>query len=221
VRALIWLAAAALLVVGAAALARVYETMPSGEAVIIVGSAVFAAVAVFVAVVVAWAIYEAREERRYREAGDDAEAYLAPLRTGSRSAERAMLRFHREHGLLLLKRTSDATRRLAAAVDRTRRPGWMLRRRPMRRPVFGTPAPASVVEPELEPLPGPAAAPDPDLHAAPVPDTADQDLQAIEATLSDDGEDSPWAPDSTMWGRMRDELFAMLNTPAEDVEVAS
>jgi hypothetical protein len=236
-RPLIWVAAAALLVVGAAWLASVYETMPPAQADIILISAILAAVAVFVAVVVAWTIYEVREERRYREIGDDVEAYLAPLRAGSRSAERAMFRFHKEHGLLLLRRTSDATRRLAAAVD-ARRPR---RTRPMRRAVFSTPVPV----PALEPLPEPPAVPDPGLHAAPLPGeilppaAADGETSPIGDALAAERGTVPeppplradeddlacgYGPDSTMWGRMRDELFAMLDADggdAEDAEVAS
>jgi hypothetical protein len=238
-RLLIWLAAAALLVVGAAWLARVYETLPSAQADIILSSAILAAVAVFVVIGLAVMVHEWREDRRYREIGDDVEAYLAPLRAGSRSAERAMFRFHREHGLLLLRRTSDATRRFAAAVD-ARRPRRF--RRPMRRPVWTVPVPAPVEEEALVPLPEPPAAPDPDLHAAPLPEeilppaAADGGTSpigdALAAELGTVPEPPPlradednlacdYGPDSTMWGRMRDELFAMLDEPATDVEVAS
>jgi hypothetical protein len=215
---------------------------------IIVASVILGLVAAGVAWVVAVMIWEAVEDRRYKSVLDDAEAHLAPLRTGSRSAERAMLRFHREHGLLLWNRTSASGRRLAAALD-ARRPG---RPRPLRRPVWDTPpAPAVVgderpVEVHHEDPPGPglpalAAAPLPgeilppadggsetspigdalaaELGTTPAPPR--QETTAVEDAALDDGTAYSGAPDNTTWRLMRDELFAMIDAGGEDAEVAS
>jgi hypothetical protein len=216
-RLVIWVAALTLMVLFSGTVAHAYETLPSQQGVIIILSAVIVLAAAALAGLAAWIIYDAREDRRYREIGDDVEAYLAPLLTGSESQGRAMLRFHWRHGLILWNRTSEAGRKLTAAVDARRPPRF---RRPMRRPVWTVPAPAPVEEEALEPLPEPPAAPDPDLHAAPVPDTADTDLEAIEATLGEDS-DSPWTADNTIWRNMRDELFAMLPPDSKGTGVAS
>jgi hypothetical protein len=243
VRNVIWLAAAALSLVGAVALFRVYETMPSAQADIIIGAAVISAIAVFAVTVVAVLIRDAAQDRHYRAIMDDAEAHMAPLRTGSRSAERAMTRFHREHGLLLLRRTSEATRRMMAALDgrRPRRswlPSWLTQPAPSASPAaVGQPPADEVVEVHhdgpadgAELLTAPLDELPPLLHAAlagapsPIGDQLEAELGTVPEPpplrFDEDGLAYSDAPDNTTWRLMRDELFAMLAQPGEGAEGA-
>jgi hypothetical protein len=242
-RNLIWPATGALAVLGVLLLVHVYETMPSAQAVIILGSAILAAVAACVVIVVAVLIREAAEDRRYRAIMDAAEAHIAPLRTGSRSAERAMTRFHREHGLLLLRRTSEATRRMMAALDgrRPRRswlPSWLTQPAPTASPAAVEQPPADeVVEVHhdgpadgAELLTAPLGELPPLLHAAlagapsPIGDQLEAELGTVPEPpplrFDEDGLAYSDAPDNTTWRLMRDELFAMLAQPGEGAEGA-
>jgi hypothetical protein len=113
-RAAAWIISGALLCLAGVFLGHLYVTVPAAEADIVLISAICAGA---VAAVVFIAVVYVRDEIADRRMGEDADEHVRPLRTGSRAAERAMFQFHRAHGLLLDKRSSVRTRRIARALD--------------------------------------------------------------------------------------------------------
>jgi hypothetical protein len=205
---------------------------------------VLAVVAAGVAVIIAMYVHQGIMDRRVREALDDAEAWIAPLLKGSRSAERALLRDYKKHGRLLLRRTSEATRRRMAALDarkprRSWLPSWLTRPAPSASPAaVGRPPVDEVVEVHhdggpvdgAELLTAPLGELPPDVHAglagapSPIGDQLEAELGTVPEPpplrFDEDALAYSDAPDNTTWRLMRDDLFAMLAQPGGDAEGA-
>jgi hypothetical protein len=195
---------------------------------------VLAVVAAAVAVIIAMYVHQGIMDRRVREALDDAEAWIKPLLEGSRPAELALLRDYKKHGRLLLRRTSEATRRRMAALDarRPRRswlPSWLTRPAPSASPAaVGHPPVDKVVEVHhddcgpadgAELLTAPLDELPPDVHAglagasSPIGDQLAAEMgHTPQPAAEENGEPgtTDYADDNTMWRDMKADLFARL-----------